>query len=541
MPRFYTAFLSLFFIISLLPVLGQTPSIAPNGVVNAASFANHPDLGTVLVPRSIASIFGHNLAATTESASGTPLPTALGGTSVLVNDSLAPLFYVSPGQINFQVPSSGISSPYSVRVRSASGTSDTVTAQLAQAAPGIFTQSSGACGPGAIQNVASDGTVTLNSVEESAAPGSVVTIYATGLGPVYFPPPDGEPAKSDPLSPAQGPGGGLIGLDGFQHSANVQFSALAPGLVGVNQLNLLIPSDAPEGCAVPLRLVDWASTSQPVTISIRRGGGPCQNPPLARIGSAMWRKVTTTGPKASDSSAIEAFSASLFEAPESLVARPQSQRQLQPGGVRNGGTSFTTERSCPGAGGRALEAGPLTLKGPSGNAITLLPSSQSGQIVYQTSLPPGTLQPGSLQIAGAGSSTVGAFQSAILYPQPIHITTTLVPGTMLSSVQPFRVEWTGGTSDAVVRIQLVSTIPYSPPQSSNWEFAALASAGSATLPLMELLPGRFSLPVIPSDQMSVIVRVSPLTNAGTFTASGLTRPATHDWEYEYRFTGLSMR
>ncbi|MEP6540034.1 MAG: hypothetical protein ABJF23_32200 [Bryobacteraceae bacterium] len=509
--------------------------------MNAASFANHPDLGTVLVGRSIFTIFGRNLAVTTETASGTPLPTMLGGSSVLVNDSLAPLFYASPGQINFQVPSTGQRSPYSVRVRSAAGTSEAVIAQGAQAAPGIFTQSSGACGPGAIQNVASDGTVTLNTMGQSASPGSYISVYATGLGPVYFPPLDGMPAKSDPISPAQAGGIGQLGLDGFQQAAVVQFSALAPGFVGVNQLNILIPADAPEGCEVPLRLVDWASTSQPVTISIRRGGGPCQNPPLARIGFAMWRKVTTTGPKASDSSTTEAFSASLFEAPESLVARPQSQRQLQPGGVRNGGTSFTTELTCLGTSIKVLEAGPLTLKGPSGNAITLLPSSESGQIVYQTSLPAGTLQPGALQITSAGSSAIGAFQSAILYPQPIHITTTLVPGTMISFVQPFRVEWTGGTSDTVVRIQLVSTIPYSPPQSSNWEFAALASAGSATLPLMELLPGRFSLPVFPSDQMSVIVRVSPLTNAGTFTASGLSRPATHDWEYEYRFTGLSMR
>ncbi len=541
MPRLHLAFLPLFFIISLSPVLGQTPSISPNGIVNAASFANHPDLGTALVNRSIASIFGQNLSTTTESASGTALPTVLAGTSVLVNDSLAPLFYASPGQINFQVPSTGLRSPNSVRVRSAVGTSDPVIAQGAQAAPGIFTQSSGGCGPGAIQNVASDGTVTLNSMAQSASPGGYVTLYATGLGPVNFPPPDGMPAKSDPISPAQVRGGGLIGLDGFQQSANVQFSALAPGLVGVNQLNILIPSDAPEGCEVPLRLVDWSSTSQPVTISIRRGGGQCQNPPPARIASAIWRKVTTTGPKASDSSTTEAFSASLFEASESLVARPQSQRRLQPGGVRNGGDIFTTERSCLGTSIKVLEAGPLTVKGPTGDALNLLPSSKSGQIVYQSSLPAGTLQPGALQITAAGSSAIGAFQSSITYPQPIHVTTALAPGTILSSVQPFRLEWTGGTSDAVVRVQLVSTIPFSPPQNTYWEFAALANAGSATLPLMELLPGRFSLPVNPSDQMSVIVRVSPLTNAGTFTATGLTSLATHDWEYEYRFTGLSMR
>ena len=76
------------------------PQISAGGIVNAGSYAQP------ISPQSIAAIFGTNLAATTTSAPSLPLPTTLGGTSVTVNGIKVPLFYVSPNQINIQVPSS---------------------------------------------------------------------------------------------------------------------------------------------------------------------------------------------------------------------------------------------------------------------------------------------------------------------------------------------------------------------------------------------------------------------------------------------------
>jgi uncharacterized protein (TIGR03437 family) len=85
-------------------VFAQKPVIKPNSVVNAASYARSVKGEALLVGGAIFSIFGENLAVSEQRASGTPLPTTLGGTSVTVGGIAAPLFYVSPGQINFQVP-----------------------------------------------------------------------------------------------------------------------------------------------------------------------------------------------------------------------------------------------------------------------------------------------------------------------------------------------------------------------------------------------------------------------------------------------------
>lgn len=78
----------------------QLPVISQGGVVNAASYTQP------VVPGSIMAIFGTNLASGVYSAAATPLPTILGNTSVSMNGVPAPLFYVSPNQINAQVPSS---------------------------------------------------------------------------------------------------------------------------------------------------------------------------------------------------------------------------------------------------------------------------------------------------------------------------------------------------------------------------------------------------------------------------------------------------
>jgi len=75
------------------------PFTIRNGVVNGASY-----ITGVVVPGSIFSIFGENLAPSTVSSSVVPLPTSLNGVSVTVKRVLVPLFLVSPQQINGVVP-----------------------------------------------------------------------------------------------------------------------------------------------------------------------------------------------------------------------------------------------------------------------------------------------------------------------------------------------------------------------------------------------------------------------------------------------------
>jgi uncharacterized protein (TIGR03437 family) len=235
-------------------ILAQKPVIAPGGVVNGASFKPDPDRGSALTEGQIATIFGSNLAASTATAEGNPLPKTLAGTSVTLGGVSAPLFYVSPGQINFQAPIPlDFLNPLQLVVVTAAGVSDPAPVSGAFAVVGIFTQDDSGCGPGAVQNVNPDGSVTLNTQSRSASPGDWISLFGTGLGYVYRAPPDGSAATTNPLSFTPNGVGVNFGLTGFSREAtdgfglsSAGYSGRAPGLVGVDQVNIRIPNDAPE-------------------------------------------------------------------------------------------------------------------------------------------------------------------------------------------------------------------------------------------------------------------------------------------------------
>ena len=107
--------------------------------VSAASFQ-----GDALASESIVSAFGANLATAAQSATALPLPFSLGGTTVKVKDSLgaersAPLFFVSPNQVNFQMPQETATGAATITVAGADGSPSVGVVQIAPVAPGIFT------------------------------------------------------------------------------------------------------------------------------------------------------------------------------------------------------------------------------------------------------------------------------------------------------------------------------------------------------------------------------------------------------------------
>ncbi len=201
--RFFLIFLS-----AAAAVCGQKPVVSPGGVVNAASYATGGPSGKAVAAGSLVSVFGRNLALVTQSAGDLPLPTTLGGTSVTVDGIAAPLLFVSPDQINLQLPSSGRyplpssdSLDRQMVVTTPAGVSDPVPLDMVLGEGfGIFTLDGSGCGRGAVFNVSSDGSVSLNSPSNSASPGDFITVYGTGLVGFFNPPPDGSPALSDPLA-----------------------------------------------------------------------------------------------------------------------------------------------------------------------------------------------------------------------------------------------------------------------------------------------------------------------------------------------------
>jgi uncharacterized protein (TIGR03437 family) len=206
-------------------------------VVNAASFL--PGVS----PGGIATIFGQNLTDVggVIAATSSPLPLQLGGVSVFVNGIAAPLYSVAyangEDQINFQVPFETDTGPGAVQVDvvSEGQTTASIITDSFTEDPGIFTYNGFA--------VAAHVDGALVTPSDAAEPGETIVLYTTGLGPVTVDVPDGVAAPSDPLAYTVDPFQALV--EGEQ--CRVLFSGLAPGFVGVYQLNLVLPSDLPSG------------------------------------------------------------------------------------------------------------------------------------------------------------------------------------------------------------------------------------------------------------------------------------------------------
>jgi uncharacterized protein (TIGR03437 family) len=196
-------------------------------IVNSGSFAPES-----LSAGSIFSVFGAGLSQQTASAQTLPLPLSLGSTAVMVNGESVPLFYVSPGQINAQMPlNAPTGSPVSVIVTSAGRNSNTATVDLAPAAPGVFTY-------GNNEAIVQNPNGSLNSAANPAHPGDVLVGYLTGGGPVN---PAGSlvTGAASPSGPSPATLGYSVTVGGLQ--AKVSYLGLTPTLVGVYQVNFQLP------------------------------------------------------------------------------------------------------------------------------------------------------------------------------------------------------------------------------------------------------------------------------------------------------------
>jgi len=243
------------------------------GVTDAAGY------GPRVAPGSLASIFGTNLASEEASASGFPLPASLSGTSVVIGSVSAPLLYVSPGQINFQVPSSVESGRVSLVVHAPGGASSSFNFTVTSSAPAIFQY-------GTNHAVAQSGS-TLNDASDPAASGSVVTVYLTGIGAVSNPVADGSPASASPLSAASAAFAATIG----QANASVQFLGLAPGFVGLAQANVQVPTLPSGDYPLVITLGGYVSASAVISVS---GSGTAYTSPLLLTGTVPFVNSATS-------------------------------------------------------------------------------------------------------------------------------------------------------------------------------------------------------------------------------------------------------
>jgi uncharacterized protein (TIGR03437 family) len=249
--------------------------LKPGVVVNAATY----QAGVPVAQGSLAVMFGGGLVAagTVAQASGAPWQATLGNRQIVIDSQTAsPIYYMSATQANFQIPSGAALGTQSIALITGD-TGELVaggSVLIAPAAPGLFTANQSGSGQAAVLNQ----DYSVNSAANPAAVGSTIILYGTGQGQVSPAVQDGAAAGTSPLSytiavPTSNPTTCLTSQPSMcvaisSNFGNVQYSGLAPGFVGLWQINVAIPAGTPTGSAIPIRVVIDSTSSNIVTVAI---------------------------------------------------------------------------------------------------------------------------------------------------------------------------------------------------------------------------------------------------------------------------------
>jgi uncharacterized protein (TIGR03437 family) len=253
--RIYTSSLT------LSPGAGGKPAVFEGGVINAAQYGAQAGVaaGTWI------EIYGNNLATTTREWAGSDFngnnaPTTLEGVSVTFGDKPAFIRFVSPGQINVQVPDIG-TGPHQMVITNANGTSDSFTVTATAVLPGLLA-------PFTVENrryiAAYQGSTVVGSPQFNAVkPGDVVTLYGIGFGSVN---PNVAPGRvasdlNTLVSPVTIRVGDMV--------AQPSYRGLGPGFVGLYQFNITVPA-LPDGDHRVTVDLGGVGTGQEIYLRVRR-------------------------------------------------------------------------------------------------------------------------------------------------------------------------------------------------------------------------------------------------------------------------------
>jgi uncharacterized protein (TIGR03437 family) len=252
------------------------PLIFTGGIVNAANGATEP-----VAQGDVAAIYGSQFAPVGTFAvnASTPLATTLAGTQVLVNNVPAPLYFVSPGQINFQIPY-GASTTQLSTVQVVAGSTPgnirslTVGAIEPRLLPGFIS------GYGAIVNGTDNsltfptGTAVPGFTTHPAKPGDTIVIYAIGFGQTTPPAVEGQAAPG--TAPLESIGNVTVtfggGFNGSSVSAKPTFVGLTPTLVGLYQVNVVVPATVSVGPQIAASMVVGGVQTNYVYLAISATG-----------------------------------------------------------------------------------------------------------------------------------------------------------------------------------------------------------------------------------------------------------------------------
>jgi uncharacterized protein (TIGR03437 family) len=166
-------------------LMAGSHAFAQSQVVFAGRVVNAADYSGDLAPGAIVSLFGSGLAASVQSAVSLPLPTVIGASSVDAIDSTGasvpcPLYFVSPTQINLQLPYTLLPGSIQVRAHNGSAVSSPVSASLVAAAPKVFSLNISGSG----QGIVADLTGRVLTTAQPTTSADFIVVYLNSMGAV---------------------------------------------------------------------------------------------------------------------------------------------------------------------------------------------------------------------------------------------------------------------------------------------------------------------------------------------------------------------
>jgi len=458
------------------------PTIAPNGVVNAASYFNaaFPNYG--LARGSLFLVFGSALGPQNLVAATFPLPTSdgLAGTRVLLSIggyyAACPVVYTSLTQVAALVPAAAPEGDGTLVVSYQNLASTSVPVHVVHSAFGIFTINQAGAGPAIVQNFESQTSTPLNTLIASAHPGQTVILWGTGLGPA---------TGDETAGPIPGSLPFLDNLYVGGLAANVRYAGRSGCCAGVDQIVFDVPTGV-SGCYVPVGIQTSGVLSNFGTISVASSGNECDDPlsfrasdlltlehnGVLRVGQATLSRTMAFG---SSTGQLDFGATFLSYTAQSLTAA------LAPLNPSSGSCYLSAAKVNADLSGlphgSGLDAGSaITASGPNGTLMAN--NTSSGAYSMPGSI--GNLPAGLYHFAGAGGGNVGLFQSALNVAAPSQWTNagSFATGTVTIG-QPLTLLWTGGDPNGYVAIRIASANSL---YNATIQCNAPSVAGSFTVP-----------------------------------------------------------
>ncbi|HEY3839890.1 MAG TPA: hypothetical protein VGL72_25135 [Bryobacteraceae bacterium] len=531
------------------PILCAAPSIAAQGVKNAASFADPRLPNGSIAQGSIFNVFGSGMGpATIAYASSLPLPTTLSGTSinVTVGGTTVPcvMFYTSASQVAAILPSNTPAGTGTITVSYNGSASPTAPITVVKSSFGVFTVNQQGSGTAVIL----DGNNNVSSSTSAFQPGETVVAWGTGLGPI-----SGNDASTPPTGNLPGV---TVAVTVGGATAPVIYAGRS-GYAGEDQIDFTIPSGV-SGCNVPVAISVTNGSSTVVSNYVTMAVGAtttCTSatsyPPgfqqvlgtgTVRVGSVLLNRSVTTTTIPSFTGGTPTVINSTADQVEAGFDILSAANYTSAGfDLPYGACAILNTQVVTGTTPKGLDAGSsINVSGPNGakqiNQSTAAVGSFYSIIGGGTPLPGQTAQPlyfspGSYSVNnGSGGKDVAGFSFNVTVPQNPFTWTNYSSITSVNRSQALTVNWTGG--DPSWDVFLIGTSSVAATAGVTFECRAHDTDQTLTVPvsILQALPASATTSGIPLGSLTMSAQ-APVVQFGTTSGLDL---FTYGYSVEYQ-------